>query len=127
MANSCVGVELLQFGHSVSTCKGQCCSRLFITWYSIFLFNFEFVWKLSWFHKALCHAGVTQVIHFIRASNLSYSVNDAKKITESCKGCCKLKLQFHKPPVAHLIKANQPFELLNIDFKGPVPSITNNM
>ena len=26
----------------------------------------------------------------------------------------------------HLIKATQPFERLNIDFKGPVPSNANN-
>ena len=27
----------------------------------------------------------------------------------------------------HLIKATQPFERLNIDFKGPVPSNANNV
>ena len=78
-------------------------------------------------HKALCHPGVTQMIHFIRARNLPYQVNDVKKITKSCKDYCKLKPQFHKPPVSHLIKATRPFECLNIDFKGPVPSTTNNV
>ena len=77
-------------------------------------------------YKALCHPGVTRMIHFIRARNLPCSVNDIKKITESRKECCKLKLQFHNPPVSHLIKASQPFERLNIDFKGQVPSTANN-
>ena len=54
-------------------------------------------------------------------------MNDDKEITESCKDCCKLKQQFHKPPVSHLIKATQPFECLNIGFKGPVPTTTNNV
>ena len=54
-------------------------------------------------------------------------MNDVKKITKLCKDCCKLKLQFHKLPVSYLIKATQPIERLNIDFKGPVTSITNNV
>ena len=47
------------------------------------------------------------MIHFILARNLPYSVNDVKK----------LKPQFYKPPVSHLIKATQHFECLNVDFK----------
>lgn len=68
---------------------------------------------------------MTRTIHFIRAGNLLYSANNVKKITESCKDCCKLKLQFRKPPVSYLIKVTQPFECLNIDFMGPVLSATN--
>ena len=62
------------------------------------------------------------MIHFIRARNLPYSVNYVRKITESCKDCCKLKPQFHTPPVSNLIKATQPFEPFE-----PVPSSTNNL
>ena len=73
-------------------------------------------------HKALCHPSVTQMIHFIRARNLPYSVNYVRKITESCKDCCKLKPQFHAPPVSNLMKSTQPFEPFE-----PVPSSTNNV
>ena len=54
-------------------------------------------------------------------------MNDVKKITKSCKDCCKLRPLFHKPPASCLMKATQPFDYLNIDFKGPVPSTTNNV
>ena len=40
--------------------------------------------------------------------------------------CQVCKPQFYKPPTAHLIKATQPFERLNIDFKGPLPSSSRN-
>ena len=50
------------------------------------------------------------MLHFIQAKNLLYSINDVKKITESS--------------VSHLIKPTQPFEQLNIDFKGPIPTIS---
>ena len=39
--------------------------------------------KLVDLHKALCHPGLTRMIHFIRARNLPYSMNDVKKITKS--------------------------------------------
>ena len=63
----------------------------------------------------------------IRARNLPYSVNDIKKITKSCKDCCKLKYQFHKLFASYLIKANQSFEHLNINLKGPVLTAKNNV
>ena len=54
-------------------------------------------------------------------------MNDVKKITESCKDCCKQKPQFHKSPVSRLIKTTQHFEGLNIDFKGPASSTMNDV
>ena len=63
---------------------------------------------------------------FVRSRNLPFSVDDVKKITSSCQVCQLCKPQFYTPPVAHLIKATQPFERLNIDFKGPVPSDSPN-
>ena len=62
-------------------------------------------------HKALCHPSVTQMIHFIRAGNLPYYMNDVKKITKSSKDCCKLKPQFHKPPASYLIKQLNPLNI----------------
>ena len=40
--------------------------------------------------------------------------------------CAKCKPKFFKPDSAHLIKATQPMERINIDFKGPLPSATAN-
>jgi hypothetical protein len=77
-------------------------------------------------HDSLCHPGVTRMYAFVRSRNLPFSVDDVKKITSSCQVCQLCKPQFYNPPVAHLIKATQPFERLNIDFKGPVPSESQN-
>ena len=38
----------------------------------------------------------------------------------------ELKPRFHKATPSNLIKATLPFERLNIDFKGPLPSVTDN-
>ena len=40
----------------------------------------------------------------------------------ACKVCAECKPRFHNPERTQLIKATQPFEQLNIDFKGPLPS-----
>ena len=41
--------------------------------------------------------------------------------------CCECKPRYHRPAKSHLIKATQPFERLNIDFKGPLPSNNKNV
>ena len=43
-----------------------------------------------------------------------------------CRTCAVIKPWFYKPNNPPLIKATQPFERLSIDFKGPLPSVTNN-
>ena len=43
-------------------------------------------------------------------------------MTNSCPTCSELNPRFHKPSPGTLIKATQPFERLNVDFKGPLPS-----
>ena len=58
---------------------------------------------------------------FVRSRNLPFSV-DVRKLTKSCLICNEYKPRFHQPDKTHLIKATQPFEHLNIDFKGPLPS-----
>ena len=76
-------------------------------------------------HDALCHPGVTRFNHFLRAKNIPCSVEELRKLNASCPTCQKLKPQYHKSS-GTLIKATQPFERINIDFKGLLPSVTNN-
>ena len=40
--------------------------------------------------------------------------------------CAQLKPHFHRPQIGTLIKSTQPMERLNIDFKGLLPSATQN-
>ncbi|XP_020901302.1 uncharacterized protein LOC110239891 [Exaiptasia diaphana] len=75
-------------------------------------------------HDALCHPGITRFWHFIRAKNFPYSLDDAKRTVNTCPICRECQPIFHRPESAHLIKATQPFERINIAFKGPLP--TNN-
>ena len=78
-------------------------------------------------HNALCHPGVTRMAAFVRSRNLPYSVEDIRKMTSGCRICAECKPRFYIPPnKVKLIKATQPFERLNLDFKGPLPSNTKN-
>ena len=77
-------------------------------------------------HKSLFHPGITRMTAFVKNRNLPFSVEDICKITYLCSVCDECKPRFHKPELAHTIKATQPFERLNIDFKGPLSSVTNN-
>ena len=63
--------------------------------------------KLYELHESLCHPGVARMSHFM---------------TQACKQCRECKPQYYSPEPSHLIKATQPFERLNLDFKGPLPS-----
>ena len=82
--------------------------------------------KLEELHNALCHPGITRMNHFVRRRNLPYSIEEIKSVVNQCITCCELKPRFYKPPSTHLIKATQPFERLNINFKGPLPTPTKN-
>ena len=66
---------------------------------------------------SLCHPGVTRLNHYIKSKNLPYSVDDVKRVCSSCLVCAELKPQYYKPSAAHLIKATQPWERINLDFK----------
>ena len=77
-------------------------------------------------HEALCHPGVTRLNHFVRSKNLPYSLDEVKRVTSQCQICAESKPRFHKPEEVPLIKATQPFERINIDFKGPLPSNNGN-
>ena len=78
--------------------------------------------KLHELHESLCHPGVARMTHFVKSRNLPFSVDDVKRMTQACKQCRECKPQYYSPEPSHLIKATQPFERLNLDFKGPLPS-----
>lgn len=82
--------------------------------------------RLRKLHGDLCHPGVTRFYHFVRMKNLPFSLEDVKSVSNSCKTCCECKPRYHRPESANLIKATQPFERLNVDFKGPLPSTNCN-
>ena len=85
--------------------------------------SYESLLKL---HDNLCHPGITRISHFIRSKNLPYTTEEVKRVTTQCKTCAELKPQYYKPSRFQLIKATKPFERLNVDFKGPLPSNTKN-
>lgn len=80
---------------------------------------------LAKLHASLCHPGIVRMAHFVRTKNLPYSTEEIKSVTAQCKTCAQWKPRFYKPPPGRLIKATQPFERLSIDFKGPLPSSSN--
>ena len=77
-------------------------------------------------HKELCCPGITRLWHYVRVKNLPYSLDDVKKTCSRCEVCAEIRPTFYKPPHNALIKATQPMERLNIDFKGPLPSTSRN-
>ncbi|GFW69689.1 retrovirus-related Pol polyprotein from transposon opus [Trichonephila clavipes] len=76
-------------------------------------------------HNSLCHPGVTRMHHWVRCKNLPFSLEDIKKVTNSCLICNELKPRFVKN-VGTLVKATALFERLNLEFKGPLPSVSRN-
>jgi transposase InsO family protein len=76
-------------------------------------------------HDALCHPGVTRLWHAVRARNLPFSLDDVKMVLRRCRTCSEIKPKFVKRQ-GTLIKATRPFERLNVDFKGPLPSSSKN-
>ena len=75
--------------------------------------------------EALCHPGVTR-FPLRSYQNLPYSKDEVKRVTSQCQTCAETKPRYHKPEEVPLIKATQPFERINIDFKGPLPSNNGN-
>ena len=73
-------------------------------------------------HEALCHPGVTRLNPFIRTKNLLYSLDEVKRVKAQCQTWAETKPRYHKPEKVPLIKDTQPFEKINIDFKGLLPS-----
>lgn len=77
-------------------------------------------------HQSLCHPGVTKMLHWVKTRNLPYSVEEVRRMTSACPVCAEVKPRFLKNYNHTLIKATAPMERLNIDFKGPLPTCTNN-
>ena len=77
-------------------------------------------------YESLCYPGVTRLNHFGRAKNLLYSLDEIKKVKSRCPVVSEFKPWYHKPERIPLIKATRPFERINIDFKGPLPSYNWN-
>ena len=82
--------------------------------------------QLYQLHAGLCHPGIVRMAHLVRCRNLPYSMEDIKRMTAACAICTKLKPNFYRPPPGQLVKATQPFERLNMDFKGPLPTAGHN-
>ena len=81
--------------------------------------------NLQSLHRSLCHPGVTRLAHWVRTKNLPFSIDEVRKTTAACQDCAELKPRFMKNDGV-LVHATSPFERLNIDFKGPLPSATRN-
>ena len=80
--------------------------------------------KLEDLHQELCCPGIARFWHFVRSKNLPYSLDDVRKCCENCKTCAEIKPRFFLANQHVLVKATQPMERLNLDFKGPLPSTT---
>jgi len=65
------------------------------------------------------------MLHFVRSKNLPYSTT-VRSIVPNCKICAEVKPRFYRPQEGSLIKAMRPTERLNLDFKGPLQSNSNN-
>ena len=76
-------------------------------------------------HESLVHPGVTRMLHFVRSKNLPYSVDDVRRVTSNCPVCSRCKPNFFRATSAKLVKATSPFERINVDFKGPLPTSPN--
>ena len=82
--------------------------------------------SLDRLHQELCCPGITRLWHYVRVKNLPYALEDVKRCCKDCETCSELKPRFYVPEKGTLIKATQPMERLNIDFKGPLPTESKN-
>lgn len=51
---------------------------------------------LSDLHKSLCHSGDSRMFHCIKSKNLSFLIEDIKKLTSSSNVCAEVKSRFYK-------------------------------
>ena len=77
-------------------------------------------------HAQLCHPGVTRLFRFVKTKNLPYYTDEVKKVCSNCRICAELKPKFYKPDSSTLIWSIRPMERVNIDFKGPLHSVSRN-
>ena len=62
--------------------------------------------------------------HFLKTKNMPVTIEEVRNLTAPCKECAECRPQFHRPQGSTLSKATQPFERLNLDLKGPLPSVS---
>ena len=114
----CLRIELSQFDYEIVYRAGEfntapdVLSRMYCAEMSL---N-----QLYEVYSNLCHPGVIQMYHNVRAKNLPYSLEEVRKMTAFCKICAEVKPRFYKLPEMHVIKATKR---LSIDFKGPIGNL----
>ena len=81
--------------------------------------------KLKKIKRDLCYPNITCLYHFGKVK-INHSLEKIENVTNSCRTLCHCKPLSHNSDSAKLIEATQPFEHLNIDFKGPLPYTNNN-
>ena len=64
--------------------------------------------------------------HYVHSKNLSYSLDEVRKMTSSCKICAEVKPHFYKLPEMHIIKATRPMKQLSNNFKSPIRNLNHN-
>ena len=52
-------------------------------------------------HQSLCHPGIRRMSHFVRTRNLPFSIEEIKRMTNSCQNRCDCKPRFHRPVKSH--------------------------
>ena len=73
-------------------------------------------------HEEIGHPGVPRTLNFICSRNLPCSSDDVQRFINKCKVSQEIKPQFFKTENQTLIEASRPFQRINVDFKGPIPS-----
>ena len=53
--------------------------------------------SLRLLHEGLSHSGMRWLFHFVRSENLSFTMEDVRRVTSSYKACAKLKPRFFQP------------------------------
>lgn len=66
------------------------------------------------------------MLHYVRCKNLPYSTKDVRDVCISCRVCAELKPRFVSTTPGTLVSATKPMDRLSVDFKGPLPSRSNN-
>ncbi|GIY55594.1 RNA-directed DNA polymerase [Caerostris darwini] len=112
--------ELAYFKFDIAFCPGK--GNIIADTLSKITASITLGMSLGDMHADLCHRYYKNV-PLIRSENLPFSLEDIKKIINSCPICMELKPRLLKNE-GKLIKATFPFEIPDLDFKGPL--LTNS-
>jgi len=75
-------------------------------------------------HRGLCCPGRRRLFHLVKQRSLPFSVEDCRRVCDSCPHCKIVKPQFFRKEPGTLIRATQPWERVSIDIK--TPSVTSS-